>query len=251
MRWRTRAEESAEVAGSSHGAAAALIAAALCLRAPFGADAESVELAAVAGLGFDWETAESSPTRLTLGLSLSDHVLDMSLLADCGVPWEPSIGLRVEMLAVDLEALRVAVLCGTWLRLWADAGSESGVNVGARAEVGPRFLALAAAGGIAVRLTRHPAIGASLRDSFPWARVGVAWRPIPPSWFELAIGSDAPLALWLRTSFELSGSWKLASGVGIEGLLAARYTDFFTLTSLLDGFDVRVAVLIPIARVPK
>jgi hypothetical protein len=155
------------------------------------------------------------------------------------------------MLVFDLDALRVAVLCRSWLRAWADTGSESGVNVGARAEVGPRFLALTAAGGFAVRLTRYTAIGESLRDSFPWARVGVAWRPIPASWFELAIGSDAPLALWLRTSFELSGSWRLASGIGIEGLLAARYSDFFTLTSLLDGCDVRVAVLIPLVRVPR
>lgn len=239
------------MAGAGHGAAAALIAATLCLRVPFGADAQVIELTAVAGLGFDWETAESSPTRFTLGLSLTGPVLELSLLADCGIPWEPSIALRVEMLAVDLDALRVAVLCGSWLRAWAEAGSETGVNVGGRAEIGPRFLALAAAGGLAIRLTRYPAIGESLGDSFPWARLGVAWRPVPVSWFELAIGSDSPLALWLRTSFELSGSWRLASGIGIEGLLAARYSDFFTLTSLLDGFDVRLAVLIPIARVPK
>ncbi len=212
-----------------------------------GAQPGAVQVAAVIGLGVDWETAEYSPGRCMLGLSLSDQAAAATLVADCGIPWEPSVRIVVDRAVLDLGLLRLGVDARGWVRACADVAAEMGVAVGARAEIGPRLLALSAAGAISARHTQFEAIDGPLDDIVPLARLGVAWRPIEPARFELAIASDSPLALWLRTSFELSGSWTLASGIRIEGLLAARYSDFFTLTGYLDGFDARAAVFLPIA----
>ncbi|HSV92482.1 MAG TPA: hypothetical protein VLH81_05380, partial [Desulfobacterales bacterium] len=114
-------------------------------------------------------------------------------------------------------------------------------------EAGSRLVALSIAGGLSTRSTRFAAIDDVFEDIVPWARLGVAARPVAPARFELAIASDSALALWLRTSFELTGSWSFASGARIEALLAARYSDFFTLTGYLDGFEVRAIVVVPIA----
>ncbi len=223
---------------------AGCLAAILLLAArPFAA-AAGVSL--VAGAGVDWETAESSPARLLAGLRLSDPVIDLRITADCGLPWEPSVRVDAGFTAWDGRLLRLGISFSWWLRAWASAATEAGTLVHARAEIGPRIASLSAAGGFAARSTFYPAVAATLRDSYPWARVGVCSRPLEQARFELAVSSDGALALWLRTSFELSAWWRLPCGLELEGLLAARYTDLFTLTSYLDGFDARAVLLVPL-----
>ena len=201
---------------------------------------------ALAGAGFDSETAEESPFRLLAGLRLSDPVIDLRLSADCGLPWEPSARLDAGFAVIDTAFLRLGIRFAGWVRAYGTAATETGTLVAGSTEIGPRVLALAAAGGFSARNTYYPAIAGRLSDSFPWARVGVASRPVEQARFELAVTSDGPLAFWLRTSFELSGSWRFPTGVRIGGMLAARYTDFFTLTAHLDGFDARATVVLPI-----
>ena len=207
------------------------------------------DISAIAGAGFDSETAEESPFRLLAGLRLSDPVIDLRLAADCGLPWEPSVRVDAGFSVIDASFLRLGIRFAGWVRAYGTAATETGTLVSGSAEIGPRLLALAAAGGFSTRSTYYPSIAGRLGDSFPWARVGVATRPATQARIELAVTSDSPLAIWLRTSFELSGWWELGSGVRIEGLLAARYSDLFTLTAYLDGFDMRAAVLVPLARV--
>jgi len=211
------------------------------------ATGRDARLGAVLGLGFDWETAEYSPTRGLLGLDVSSPRIRAALVADCGIPWEPSAALTVDILVLDLDWIRLGLGARGWMRAYGDIAVEGGASTGMLAEVGSRLLALSVAGGISTRSTRFAAIYDVLEDIVPWARVGVAGRPVAPARFEFAIASDSALALWLRTSFELTGSWSFASGARIEGLLAARYSDFFTLTGYLDGFEVRTIVVVPIA----
>ena len=218
----------------------------LFLGAP-AAGAQAAAIDALLGLGFDWETAEYSPTRCLLGLDLSSPRQRVTLLADCGIPWEPSATITVDILMVDLAWLRLGIDARWWMRAYADTALEGGTSAGLRAELGSRLIALSIAGGLSLRGTRFTAIDDVFDDIVPWARLGAACRPVAPARFEIAISSDSPLALWLRTSFELSGSWRFDSGVRIEGLLAARYTDFFTLSGYLDGFDARAVVVLPIA----
>jgi hypothetical protein len=235
--------------GTLHGAAVILgIFAAFLLLAPAAATGQEARLGAVLGLGFDWETAEYSPTRCIVGLDLWSPRLGAALAADLGIPWEPSAALSVDVLVLDLDRVRLGLDARWWMRAYADVAVEGGASTGLRAEIGSRLLALSIAGGISTRLTRFTAIDDAFEDVVPWARLGAALRPIEAARFELAIASDSALALWLRTSFELSGSWRFPSGLRIEGLLAARYSDFFTLTAHLDGFDARATVVVPIAR---
>jgi hypothetical protein len=210
------------------------------------ATARDARLGAVLGLGFDWETAEYSPTRGLLGLDVSSPRLGAALFADCGIPWEPSAALSVDILVLDLDWIRLGLDARWWMRAYGDIAVEGGASTGLRVETGFRLVALSIAVGLSARSTRFAAIDDVFEDIVPWARLGVAARPAAPARFELAIASDSALALWLRTSFELTGSWRFASGARIEGLLAARYSDFFTLTGYLDGFEARAIVVVPI-----
>ena len=207
---------------------------------------QDARLGVILGLGFDWETAEYSPTRCLVGLDLWSPRLEAALAADVGIPWEPSASLSFGLLMLDLDWIRIGIDARWWMRAYGDIAFEGGASTGVRAEIGSRLLALSIAGGVSSRLTRFAAIDDPLEDVVPWARLGAALRPVEAARFEIAIASDSPLALWLRTSFELSGSWRFPSGLRIEGLLAARYSDFFTLTAHLDGFDARAAVVLPI-----
>lgn len=212
------------------------------------AGGQAAGLDAVLGLGFDGETAEYSPARVLLGLDLSSPRQRVRLLADCGIPWEPYAAVTVDLLMLDLDWLRIGVDARWWMRAYADTAVEGGTSAGLRAELGSRLIALSIAGGLSLRSTRFTAIDDVFDDFVPWARLGAACRPAVPARLEIAVTSDSPLALWLRTSFELSGSWRFDSGVRIEGLLAARYSDFFTLSGYLDGFDARALVVLPIVK---
>jgi hypothetical protein len=211
------------------------------------ATGQEARLGAVLGLGFDWETAEYSPTRCLVGLDLWSPRLGMALVADLGIPWEPSFVLSFDVLVLDFDRVRLGLDARWWVRAYGDIAVEGGASTGLRAEIGSRLLALSIAGGLSARSTRFTAIDDVFKDVVPWARLGTALRPVEAARFELAIASDSALALWLRTSFELSGSWRFPSGLRLEGLLAARYSDFFTLTACLDGFDARATVVVPIA----
>jgi hypothetical protein len=213
---------------------------------PAAAAGQDARLGAVLGLGFDWETAEYSPTRCLVGLDLWSPRLRTALVADIGIPWEPSAALSFDVLMLDLDWIRIGIDARWWMRAYGDIAFEGGASTGVRSEIGSRLIALSIAGGMSSRLTRFTAIDDPLEDAVPWARLGVALRPVETARFELAIASDSSLALWLRTSFELSGSWRFPSGLRMEGLLAARYSDFFTLTAHLDGFDARATVVLPI-----
>lgn len=212
--------------------------------------AQPAVLGAGVGLGFDRETGEESPTRIVLGLELDHPRLRSALVADCGIPWEPSASLSLDVLLLDRDALRLALDARFWLRAYGDLAVEGGAAAGVGVEAGPRRVSVALAGGIGTRSTRFAAIDDVLGDVVPWARLGAVARPVDAARLAVAIGSDAPLALWLRTSFELSGSWRFPSGVRIEGLLAARYSDFFTLTAHLDSLDARAFVVVPLAGGP-
>ncbi len=214
---------------------------------PAAATGQDARLGVLLGLGFDWETAEYSPTRCRVGLDLWSPRLGMALVADLGIPWEPSASLSIDVLLLDLDWIRLGIDERWWMRAYGDIAVEGGASTGVRAEIGSRLLALSIAGGMASRSTRFTAIDDAFTDIVPWARLGAALRPVDAARFELAIASDSPLALWLRTSFELTGSWRFPSGMRIEGLLAARYSDFFTLTAHLDGFDARASVVLPLA----
>lgn len=205
------------------------------------------ELSVIAGAGVDWETAEASPARLLAGLRLSDPVLDLRVTADCGIPWEPSLRGEAAFTVVDSRFVRLGMTFAGWVRAWGSVATETGTLVKGSVEIGPRAAALSASAGHSTRGTWVPAAAVTLRDSFPWARVGVASRPVEGARVELAVSSDGPLALWLRTSFELSGTWTLPCGVRLEGMAAARYSDLFTLTAYLDGFDLRAWAVIPLA----
>ncbi len=225
-----------------------VVCAALALVAPAaeGRPGRGPELSAIAGAGVDWETAEASPARLLAGLRLSDPVLDLRLTADCGIPWEPSLRGDAAFTAVDSRFVRLGVTFAGWVRAWGIAATETGTLVNGSIEVGPRAAAMSAAAGLSTRSTWVPAAAVMLRDSFPWARVGLCSHPVEQARLELAVSSDGPLALWLRTSLELSAWWRLPGGLELEGMLAARYSDLFTLTAYLDGFDVRAWVIIPL-----
>jgi hypothetical protein len=228
-----------------------VLCAVLALAAPAagGLPGSGLELSAIAGAGVDWQTAEASPARLLAGLRLSDPVLDLRLTADCGMPWEPSLRGEAAFTAVDSRFVRLGMAFAGWVRAWGSAATETGTLVNGRIEIGPRAAALSASAGLSTRSTRVPAAAVTLRDSFPWARVGMASRPVERARVELAVSSDGPLALWLRTSFELSCTWTLPGGVRLEGMAAARYSDLFTLTAYLDGFDARAWAVIPLAGV--
>lgn len=210
--------------------------------------AAGIELSLLAGAGVDWETAEGSPARLLAGVRLSDPVLDLRLSADLGIPWEPSVRGEADFTAWDARFLRLGLSFAGWVRAWGSAATETGTRVRARAEIGPRVAALSAAGGFESRSTYYAAIASTLRDSYPWARVGLCSRPTEQVRLELAVSSDGPLALWLRTSVELSAWWRLPGGLELEGLFAARYSDLFTLTAYLDGVDARAQLIIPLGR---
>jgi hypothetical protein len=220
---------------------------AFLLLPPAAAAGQDARLGAVLGLGFDWETAEYSPTRCLAGLDLWSPRLAGALVVDFGIPWEPSVTLSVDILMLDLDSIRLGVDARWWMRAYGDVAVEGGASTGLRAEIGSRLLALSIAGGLSTRSTRFTAIDDVFEDVVPRARLGAALRPVEAARFELAMASDSALALWLRTSFELTGAWSFASGARIEGLLAARYSDFFTLTAHLDGFDARAMVVLPIA----
>lgn len=196
----------------------------------------------------DWETAEASPVRLLSGLRLSDPVIDLRITADLGIPWEPSVRGDAGFTAWNARFLRLGLSFAGWVRAWRTAATETGTRVDARAEIGPRVAALSASGGFESRSTYFPAIASTLRDSYPWARVGFCSRPVERARLELAVSSDGPLALWLRTSFELTAWWRLPCGLELEGMLAARYSDLFTLTAYLDGFDARARVIVPLGE---
>jgi hypothetical protein len=206
----------------------------------------TLDLTAVTGAGLDMETAEESPVRLIAGVDLAYGSLDLSLIADCGLPWEPSARLDADLSLLDRRIIRLGVSGRAWWRAYGSLAQEAGCGLGARMELGPPSFAFTAAGGLSALTTEYAAIGESLTDSVPWARMGVTFSPARAGRYELAVSSDSALALWLRTSFELSGSWTLASGARIEGLLAARYTDLFTLTAYLDGFEARALLFIPV-----
>jgi hypothetical protein len=205
------------------------------------------ELSVLGGLGCDLETAEDSPFRCLAGMDLLLGALDLRLLADCGVPWEPSSSIRADLSVIDRRALRLSLDGQAWLRRYSQRALERGYDVGARVELG-RAVAFLAAGGWAGLSTVFPAAGVTLADANPWARLGVVVRPSAPARFELAIVSDSSLSLWLRTSFELSASWRARSGLRVEGLVAARYSDFFTFTAYPDGLQAQALVLVPLGR---
>jgi len=219
--------------------------AALFLASPWSLPAET-ELHAVAGLGYDWETAEGSPLRCLTGLGLGFGPLELTLAVDCGLPWEPAELLEASLGIADLDILRLDACGAAWLRDIEGIATEAGMRIGPRTEIGPRFLSLVAAGGWAVQSSYYPALGLWLGDSAPWAHLGIAWRPAPPVRLELSMGSDPTEAYWLRTVFQLEGSWEPSPGYRLAGLFALHYSDFFTLTSYLDGLEARILCRMPL-----
>lgn len=210
-----------------------------------------MEFHSMTGLGFDWETAEDSPLRCLAGLGLSRGPLALTLALDAGLPWEPSVVLDAALTLAQLDLLRLEAAGAAWARAIGGTAWETGMRIGPRMELGPRFLSLAAAGGWTVQSTYYAAIGSRLGDSAPWAHLGIAWRPIDPVRLELSMASDPTGAYWLRTVFGLSGSWEPAPGCLLDVVFALHYSDFFTLTSCLDGLETRVRWRMPIGRMPS
>jgi len=206
----------------------------------------SVGLTAIVGAAYDRETGEGSPARLITGLEMTYGPFGFRALADCGLPWEPSVRLDAEAAALDLSWLRVSAGLGLSYRAYAAFAQESGFRFGAQIELGPRFLSFSSAVGLAYLSTTYAAVGGPFTDWNPGARVGVVFRPVGPAQFELGITSDSPLSLWARTAFELRGSWELPSGVRFAGELALQYSDFFTLTSYIDGFRASLTCFLPL-----
>jgi hypothetical protein len=132
------------------------------------------------GLGWDGETGESSPFRWLTGIDLALGALDLRLLADCGMPWEPAPSLSAEWSLLNRRAIRLDLSGQAWLRTYAAYARELGCDIGAQVELGRRWSFLAA-GGWAALATDYLAAGTTLTDSNPWARLGVVLRPSAPA----------------------------------------------------------------------
>jgi hypothetical protein len=216
-------------------------------RPAHGAD---LELSAVDGIGWDWETAENMPLRCLAGLGLSHGPLELTLFFDVGIPWEPAALFDASLAVLELDFLRFGPVGAAWSRDLGGTATETGMRIGARMELGPRILALTAGGGWSVQSTRFAVLTAPLADSAPWARLGIASWPMRSLRLELAMASDNSRAIWLRTSFEVSASWEALPGLRFDGQFALQYSDFFTLTSYLDGIETRLTLRVPIVRLP-
>lgn len=225
-----------------------LVCAALLLQPSCGA-AETLFTAA-GGLGFDGETAEEAPVRCLAAVGVVLGALETALSLETGLPWEPAASWDTRLTALDADLVRLAGLGGAWVRAVGTTAVEAGWRAGLALELGPRPLCLAAAAGGGRLSTWYAAPGTWLGDGSPWAHLGIACRPADGLRVELSMASDGTAAYWLRTVFALSGAWEPAPGFRLDGLLALHYSDFFTLTSYLDGFEARASWRMPVGRLP-
>jgi hypothetical protein len=206
----------------------------------------SISLTAVMGAAYDRETGESVPARGIAGLEINYGPFGLSAIVDCGLPWEPAARIDADATMFNFDIFRLSANLGFTFRSYEAFAAEYGFRMGARTEIGPRFLALTASGGVTFLSTAYAAIGGALADVNPWASIGILVRPVAPLQCELLITTDSPLALWARTSFELHGSWDFPSGSRISAAFALRYSDFFTLTSYIDGFQTTLLYSLPL-----
>ncbi len=232
----------------------------------FGAQARQaspLSLALEIGLGGEAETGLpwAIEPRLALAASWRRSYARLELSQAFGeLDWQKILGYRV----LDTAGMSVGWNADTfpWLDLDLEAFSRfrSFGSAGFEARFGG--LALFDAGtmpgsagfffrgaaGYSRLLTRYSGISTSQWNNDPLARLGFGWRDGGPLALDFAIsdytGSD--VSLWLKTFFEFGAELGLGQGDSASARLILKYSDFFTLTSYLDGFALRLAFRFPL-----
>jgi hypothetical protein len=136
-------------------------------------------------------------------------------------------------------------------RSYGEAGSESSCGLVLDLEAGRgrsgRGTALIASCGYSLLWSSYRDSGKS-RDIYPLLRLGWRYRAGPRLAFDLAIsdfsGSDS--ATFLKTFLEFQARFALRAA-SLDLRFCAKYSDFFTLTSYVDGFSAGFSIFCPLA----
>ncbi|HET7838361.1 MAG TPA: hypothetical protein VFL04_01290 [Rectinemataceae bacterium] len=172
---------------------------------------------------------------------LGYRVLDTAGMA---VGWRPELADRLDLRLEAFSRYRSFGGAGYEARFGALALLQAGAM---RGEAGPFFIAGA---GYSRLMTRYSGTAVSQWDNDPLARIGFGWRDGRRLVLDMAIsdytGADA--SLWLKTFFEFGGRLAFGEGEAPEAraTLVLKYSDFFTLTSYLDGFALRLSMSLPL-----
>jgi hypothetical protein len=227
---------------------------------------EAAKVALTMGLGYESETGLpwAIEPRLGLDVAWARSYAKLELSQAFG---ELSPSGSVAYRFLDTAAISVGYLL--WrperasLRLEAFSRYRSFGSIGLEARFGG--LALLEAGrakdeagfsfrgaaGFSRLMTRYSSIAVTQWDNDPLARLGFAWRSAGGLSLDAAVsdytGSDA--SLWLKTFFDFGASYEL-EGATLEARLVLKYSDFFTLTSYLDGAALRLALRLPLGDLP-
>ena len=123
-------------------------------------------------------------------------------------------------------------------------GLETRAGIRADFELGNRTLFIIGGSAQAV-YTRFFAGGIDLVEFDPGAKIGVRWKRDD---FNLTflLRSAEPYSLWLKTSFALSLEYFTKTGETISAGFSVDYSDFFTLTSYIDGFSLSFGISWPL-----
>jgi hypothetical protein len=214
------------------------------------------------GVGYETETGLPWAVEPRLGLDLSWRSLysyTEITQAFGRLDWRKELGYRlIDTASFGLGlsifnkprfALKAETLCK--YRAYNDdmyetlLGAVMGLDVGSvRA---PRGLFLRGALGYSMLLTDYSSDEMAFRDTGPILRLGICARPIKKMLLSFTMsdytGSD--VSIFGKTFFELGGAFDFGGpSIGASAML--KYTDFFTLTSDLDGYSLHLNARIPI-----
>jgi hypothetical protein len=213
-------------------------------------------------LGYETETGLPWALEPRLGLDISARGFYSYVEASSAfgrLDWRDELGLRaldtaslgigIKLLGKPCLALKAEALCK-----YRDLGDETretclgavlGIDVGA--VQAPRGLFFRGALGYSFLFTNFEDPAAFARDLGPIIRLGLCARPARKILLNLTMsdytGSD--VSVFGKTFFELGAAVDLGGpSVGASAML--KYSDFFTLTSSLDGYAFRLSARLPL-----
>jgi hypothetical protein len=221
-----------------------------------GAPASSLHLGLVAGLGYESETGRPWAIVPSLGLSVDRGgawaLVDVSSAipenfvdtAGLSLGWE---FFRFGRASFGLESL-------LWWRSYGSLGDETRFGVLGRLDLGSlpgeTGLFFRAEGGYSLLMTRFYDGLLEETDQDPLGRLDIGWRLNGPWTIEAAVEDFSRLdaTLYLKTLFEFGAAYDLGPAT-IGARLVVKYTDFFTLTSYVDGVALRLTARVPLGDV--
>jgi hypothetical protein len=219
------------------------------------------------GLGYESETGLPWAAQPRLGLDLS--VGRAYAYAETGqavgrLDWKSRfayrpldsacLGLGLSMLEESRIALKAEALCcyrsfgGTLGD--AELGAALGLDLGA---VGaPRGIFFRGDFGYSWLFSDYLSGVKPIVDTGPILRLGLCAKPINRSLVCLSMSDFSPLeaGIFCKTSFEFSAQASLGRPT-IKLAALIKYSDFFTLTSTVDGFAIRMGARLPLSGISR